>query len=128
MLKGGFRSGFNTRFQRVVFDLDGFPYPAELVGVMSSTYIPGILVFEPPTLRIGHQEMLHAKETDFLDGLLSEYTGEEREQVRLGLSSWVDERLQESGLELTEEAKVAWVNLMALIMKRVSEMLHDSEG
>ncbi len=128
MLREGFRSRVNTRFQRVVFDLDGFPYPAELVGAISSTYIPGILVFEPPTLQIGHQDILQAKEADFLDGLLSEYTGEEREQVRLGLSSWVDEKLQESGLELTEEAKATWVNLMALIMKKVSEMLHDSEG
>ena len=79
-------------------------------------------------LRISRQEMLQAKETDFRDDVLSEYTVEEREQVRLGLSSWVDEKFQESGLELTEEAKILMINVMALIMKRVSQMLHEEEG
>lgn len=79
-------------------------------------------------LRISRQEMLQAKETEFLDDVLSEYTVEEREQVRLGLSSWVDEKFQESGLKLTEEAKTLMINVMALIMKRISEMLHEAEG
>lgn len=76
-------------------------------------------------LRISRQEILQAKETDFLDGLLSEYTVEERNQVRLGLSSWINEKLQESGLELTEESKGHFVNVMALIMKNISKMLQE---
>ncbi len=83
---------------------------------------------ETLTVRISRQEILQATETDFLNGLLSEYTGEEREQVRLGLSSWVDEKLQESELELTEESKVHLINTLALIMKKVSSILHEAEG
>jgi len=83
---------------------------------------------ESLTLRISSQEMLHAKEMDFLDDVLSEYTVEERKQVRLGLSSWVDEKLQESELELAEESKIHFINILALIMKKVSKMLHEAEG
>ena len=111
--------------QRGAINLD---IPSITWELMSPTHIPETVVFEPPTLRISHQDILDAKETDFLDDLLSEYTGEEREQIRLGLSSWVAEKLQESGLELTEVAKATWVNLIALIMKKVSKMLQDSEG
>ncbi len=81
-----------------------------------------------PTLRISRQEMLQAKETGFLDDLLSEHTVEEREQVRLGLSSWLDYKLQGTGLELTDEAKATWVNIMTLIMKKVSQMLNEAEA
>lgn len=136
-LREGLRSRVNSGFQRVSFDLEPIFIP-DLTEVsrrarrisrpMLSTYVPGILVFDPPTLRISRQDILYATETEFLDDVLSEYTVEEREQVRLGLSSWVDEKLEESGLELTEESKVHFVNVMALIMKKVSEMLHDSEG
>ena len=125
----------NTRFQSVSFDLEPpFSIPfirapdLSEISLPISTYVPGRVFFDPPTLRISHQDILDATETEFLDGLLSEYTVEEREQVRQGLSLWVDEKLQESGLDLPEESKVNLINVMALIMKKVSEMLHESEG
>lgn len=137
VLREGLRSRENTRFQRVSFDLEPIFIP-DLTEVsrrarrisrpMLSTYVPGILVFEPPTLRISYQEIQQVTETEFLDDLLSEYTGEDREQVRLGLSLWLDYKLQGTGLELTDEAKAAWINLIALIMKKVNTLLLESES
>jgi len=83
---------------------------------------------EIPVLKINQQEMRLVTKMDFLDDLLSEYRDEQREHVKKELSSWVDEKLQGSGLELTEGAKTTWVNLIALIMKKVSKMLNDSES
>lgn len=81
-----------------------------------------------PILKIDQQEMRLVAEIGYLDELLSGYKYEQREQVKKGLSSWIDEKLQGRGLQLTEEAKITWVNLIALVMKKVSKMLNDSEG
>jgi len=113
MRKKGVTWGFNPGFQKISLEFTG------------SNYVPGRLTFDPPTLRISRQELIQAREMGFLDDVLSEYTVEEREQERLGLSSWVDEKFQESGLELTDEAKVMLVNIMALIMKKTSQMLQE---
>ncbi len=78
-------------------------------------------------LRISQQEMRRVSNSDFLDNLLSEYPEEQIETVRANLSLWLDYKLQGTGLELTDETKAAWVNLLALIMKKVNTLLLESK-
>ncbi len=78
-------------------------------------------------LRISQQEMQQLSSGDFIDNLLSGYREEQIETVKANLSLWLDYKLQGTGLELTDEAKAAWVNLVALIMKKVSKMLNESK-
>ena len=79
-------------------------------------------------MKISQQEMRQVSSSDFLDDLLSGYSEEQKETVRNNLSLWLDDKLQGTGLELTDEAKAAWVNLIALIMKKVNKMLLESES
>ena len=93
----------NPRFKKVSLEWTG------------STYVPGRLTFDPPavpTVNISRHEILQAVEEDKAKRLLLPY---------------VEEKLQEAGLEMTEEAKACFVNTLFLIMKKVSQTIKEAE-
>ena len=80
-----------------------------------TNYVPGKITFDSPVAEvvISRREILQAVEEDKAKRLLLTY---------------VEEKLQEAGLEMTEEAKACFVNTLFLIMKKVSQKIKEAEG
>jgi len=66
----------------------------------------------PVTVNISWEEILQATKED---------------KVKQMLLPWVEEKLQEAKLELTEEAKTVLVNIAFLVMKKTSQVLCEAE-
>ncbi len=96
---------FNPCFQKISLKYTG------------SNYTPGRVTFDTPetvpTVNISQREILQAVEED---------------KAKRLLFSYVEEKLQEAGLEMTEEAKACFVNTLFLIMKKVSSTIKETEG
>jgi len=97
--------------------------------------IPHIAVIEvpyypmKPVIEITKDDLLRALQTDFIKELAStRLTDEEIVEIKQRLSSWIDEMVKGRALRLTKEAKVSLTNVIALIMKKVDEMIKQSEG
>ncbi len=81
----------------------------------STNYVPGKITFDSPVaeVEVSIREILQVVEEDEAKRLLFLY---------------VEEQLQEAGLELTEEAKALFVNTLFLVMKKTSQAIKETEG
>jgi len=102
----------------------------EHIAIFTSTnYLPGKVSLGEAGLDIDKNELLQAMNKDFLNDLFSKkFTIEETEKLREQLSSWIEKKIKERDLNLTEDARVSLINIMALIMKKVDQLLKESGG